>query len=111
MDNLGYLLFKQGNEKEAEQWWSKSVEIDPKYDNAMDNLGERFEKQNNVKEAEKWRRKAIQAEPDNGLYHASPASLLFAADRKEEALIEAKKAQGLGLKQHPVYEKLGLKTP
>jgi|SRR5579871_346302 len=111
MTNLGMLLYVQGKKEEAEQWWRKAIEVNPKDANAMNNLGKLLNNQGKKEEAEQWYRKAIWAMPNKGLYHANLADLLFDSNHLEEALIEAKRAQELGLKEHPVYDKLGMKTP
>lgn len=106
---LGVLFDKQGKPKEAEQWLRKAIEVDPKDHSAMNSLGVALHKQGRLKDAEDLFRNATQIRPNAGLYHANLAEVLFDTNRKEEAFVEAKKAQELGVKEHDVYKKLGLK--
>lgn len=111
MHNLGLLLANQGKVKEAEEQYRNAIAADANYAGAMFNLGLLLGNQGKMKEAEEQFRRAIRLKLDDGLYHASLSLLLFLTNRRGEALTEAKQAQQLGVKQHPVFEKLGLKTP
>lgn len=111
MTNLGASYEKQDKLKDAKEWWDRAIKVNPKCAAAMNNLGILFENEGEVKEAESWYRKAIEANNDVGLYHGNLADLLFDTNRKDEALVEAKKAQKLGLKDHPIFELLGLNKP
>src|SRR5579871_1442486 len=108
MNNLGTLLYDQGRKEEAEKWFREIIKTRPNNALAMNNLGVLLTDQDKKEEAEKWCRNATQLSPNNGRYHANLALVLLSLNRKEEALMEAKKAQQLGLKNHSVFEKLGL---
>ena len=107
----GVCYHEAGKLKEAEEQYRNAIAADPKYAYAMSNLGILFYVQGKLKEAEEQWRNAIHVAPDVGLTHANLALALYDTNRKEEALMEAKTAQRLGVKKHPVFEKLGLKSP
>ena len=111
MFNLGIILEDAGKVGEAEVQYRAAIVADPKNADAMFNLGVLFYKQGEFVKSEVQWRAVIEVTPDDGLCHANLALVLLDSSHKDQAMIEAKKAQELGLKSHPVFEKLGLKTP
>jgi tetratricopeptide (TPR) repeat protein len=68
-------------------------------------------KEEKWKEAEAEYREAVRLDSTSGVFRANLAGALLEQNRREEASAEAREAQRLGCKDHPIYRRLGLTGP
>lgn len=106
--NLGYLHYIRYEYAEAEPLIRKAMELNPKNSFYVNGLGCVYEGKEKFAEAEKWFRKAIELDSESNLAHANLARALLRQGKRDEALTEAKRAKELGLKEHSVFDELGL---
>lgn len=101
--------FKKHDYVESERLYSKAIELDPQNSMAYQGLGNisMIVKKDYV-EAERLYRKSIKLNPNNKFTHIFLAYCLLQENRRDEALVEARRAKELGLKTHRVFELLGL---
>lgn len=111
MVELGDILEASGNVHEASEWLIKAYRHEPEYGFHLRLMCWRLETKGRLNEAIAVYREMIAAKPDDALSLANLANLLWKSNRKDEARIEAKKAQEMGLEAHEVFKKLGLKMP
>ena len=109
-NNLGILNYNiKKDYVEAERLFRKTIELAPSESRVYTNLGMlHYNIKKDYVEAERLYKKAIELDPNKSLYHADLALALLQQEKREAAVKEARRAQELGLKDHPVYKELGL---
>ncbi|MBV9866555.1 MAG: tetratricopeptide repeat protein [Abitibacteriaceae bacterium] len=109
--NLGDFYKDRKRYSEAEALFRKTLALTPGDAEATNGLADiYFLSKHDLPGAEKLYRKAMKLDPIDGLYPANLAQCLLAQNRRDEAIVQAKKSISLKFTDaHPVFDKLGLK--
>ena len=89
---LGNAYAETGRYPEAEQAFSRAIEIDPNHMDARSNLGVIYYKQGRLTEAEELFRQVLQQTPDDAEIHYNLGGALAAQQKLDEAVAEFIKA-------------------
>ena len=92
LNNYAILLERKGDTEEAENYYKRAIEADPKCALALNNYGLLLKRKGNTEEAEIYYKKAIEADPKYARALHSYAILLEGKGNTEEAEIYYKKA-------------------
>ncbi len=90
--NAGFAAQHLKKKEDAEKYYIKAIEANPKLEEAHHNYALLLEEQNRKEEAEEHYKKAIEANPNNAVEHYNYAVLLEEQNRKEAAEEHYKKA-------------------
>lgn len=97
----------QGDVERAKQYYSKAIELDPEYCDAMDNLGLLLRGEGNVVGAVTWYEKSIAIEPSNRVAHQNLAVAYRILGKLEEAKQEYQRLVQLDPNEPEGYFGLG----
>jgi len=89
---LGRLLARRGQNKEAQESFTRAVTIRPDFVEALDELGQVLAKQGRFDEGIARYHQALRLQPDNAAIHFHLADALAAHDQRPEALVSLREA-------------------
>lgn len=106
----GKLYAAQERWDEAAKSFQQALQLNPQDPSAQNGVGRALARQGKHAEALERFFEAAHLEPQGkSEYFINAAESLFALNRRDEAYLWAREAIARGLKQHPLFDKLGLK--
>ncbi len=106
-NNLGAIMFRQGNDKLAAYHFDKAIQIHYDFAKAHNNYATVLLKQNKFEEAAKHYKEAIRIDPENIPAYNNLANMLEVQKDFDEAVLYYKKALGINAQNADTHYKLG----
>lgn len=87
-NNLGYFLSNRGRNREAMEFYAKSLAINPQYEDALNNMGYALAGEKNYKEAIGYYEQALKVRPNQVEVHNNLGNALSELGKIDEAIQE-----------------------
>lgn len=101
---LGNACQIQNQSKEAERWWLRALELNPRHETTVQNLATMYHDQFQLATAERYLNRFLDLNPWHGSYHARLAGTLMQRGDKTGAIASAERALELNPTLREVHD-------